>query len=78
MNNKSIIYRVEYYEYKISKWVSYWSDKEYSEELEHQFNFPIIGNPMRRIVKYEKSGVRKIKYKLIEVLKEGYASKEMK
>ena len=35
----------------------------------NKLGYPIVGDVPQRVAKYEKSGVRKIKYKLLEVIK---------
>lgn len=64
---KRIVYRCEYFEPKIDRWVCLIETKEL-DEAKSLLDHPIIGNPPTRVAKYEKSGVRKIKYKTLEVL----------
>lgn len=64
----SIIFKIEYYEPKLDKWVSFWSGT--LDECMNKLGYPIIGDVPQRVAKYEKSGVRKIKYKLLEVIKQ--------
>lgn len=64
----SIIFKTEYYEPKLDKWVSFWSGT--LDECMNKLGYPIIGDVPQRVAKYEKSGVRKIKYKLLEVIKQ--------
>ena len=64
---KSIVYRCEYFEPKIDRWVCLIETKEL-DEAKSLLDHPIIGDPTTRVAKYEKSGVRKIKYKTLEVL----------
>lgn len=64
---KWIVYRCEYFEPKIDRWVCLIETKEL-DEAKSLLDHPIIGNPLTRVAKYEKSGVRKIKYKTLEVL----------
>jgi hypothetical protein len=64
----SIIFKTEYYEPKLDKWISFWSDT--LDECMNKLGYPIIGDVPQRVTKYEKSGVRKIKYKLLEVIKQ--------
>ena len=63
----SIIFKTEYYEPKLDKWVSFWSGT--LDECMNKLGYPIVGDVPQRVAKYEKSGVRKIKYKLLEVIK---------
>lgn len=58
----SIIFKTEYYEPKLDKWISFWSGT-----LDECMNklITIDGDVPQRVAKYEKSGVRKIKYKLL-------------
>ena len=60
--NPKIIYAAEYYHPTLDKWVRLCEKPTY-EEAEKYLNTPVIGNPEKRIAKYEKSGVRKLKYK---------------
>lgn len=62
---KWIVYRCEYFEPKIDKWVRLIETTDL-EEAKSLINQPIFGDPIVRVAKYEKSGVRKIKYKLLE------------
>lgn len=71
----SIIFKTEYYEPKLDKWVSFWSGT--LDECMNKLGYPIIGDVPQRVAKYEKSGVRKIKYKLLEVIKQ-LSSNEVK
>ena len=64
----SIIFKTEYYEPKLDKWISFWSGT--LDECMNKLGYPIVGDVPQRVAKYEKSGVRKIKYKLIEVIKQ--------
>lgn len=64
----SIIFKTEYYEPKLDKWVSFWSGT--LDECMNNLGYPIVGDVSQRVVKYEKSGVRKIKYKLLEIIKQ--------
>ena len=64
----SIIFKTEYYEPKLDKWVSFWSGT--LDECMNKLGYPIVGDVPQRVAKYEKSGVRKIKYKLLEVIKQ--------
>lgn len=61
----SIIFKTEYYEPKLDKWVSFWSGT--LDECMNKLGYPIIGDVPQRVAKYEKSGVRKIKYKLLSI-----------
>lgn len=61
------IYRTEYYEEKIGKWISIWTTTDVYEAMEY-ITTPIIGNPLVRVAKYEKTGIRKIKYKYLETV----------
>lgn len=62
---KWIGYRCEYFEEKIDRWVCLIETTDL-EEAKSLINQPIFGDPIVRVAKYEKSGVRKIKYKLLE------------
>ena len=62
---KWIVYRCEYFEPKIDRWVRLIETTDL-EEAKSLINQPIFGDPIVRVAKYEKSGVRKIKYKLLE------------
>lgn len=62
------IFRTEYYEPKLGIWVSFWSGT--LDECMNKLGYPIVGDVPQRVAKYEKSGVRKIKYKLLEVIKQ--------
>ncbi len=62
-----ITFRTEYYEPKLDKWISYWSGT--LDECMNKLGYPIVGDVPQRVAKYEKSGVRKIRYKLLEVIK---------
>ena len=64
---KSIVYRCEYFEPKIDRWVCLIETKEL-DEAKSLLDHPIIGDPTIRVAKYEKTGVRKIKYKVLEVI----------
>ena len=64
----SIIFKTEYYEPKLDKWVSFWSGT--LDECMNKLGYPIVGDVPQRVAKYEKSGVRKIKYKLLEIIKQ--------
>ena len=59
---ESIVYRAEYYEPKIDKWISI-GERTSEEEASKLLDTPIAGNPKMRVQKYEKSGTRKVKYK---------------
>ena len=61
-SSTTVVYRAEYYEPKIDKWVSI-GEKTSEEEANKLLDTPIAGNPKMRVQKYEKSGVRKVKYK---------------
>lgn len=63
------IFRTEYYEPKLGIWVSFWSGSTLDECM-NKLGYPIIGDVPQRVAKYEKSGVRKVKYKLLEVIKQ--------
>lgn len=64
----SIIFKTEYYEPKLDKWIAFWSGSQ--DECIKKLDYPIVGDVPQRVAKYEKSGVRKIKYKLLEVIKQ--------
>ncbi len=63
----SIIFKTEYYEPKLDKWIAFWSGT--LDECMNKLGYPIVGDVPQRVAKYEKSGVRKIRYKLLEVIK---------
>ena len=65
---KWIGYRCEYFEEKIDRWICLIETTDL-EEAKSLLNLPIFGNPVTRVAKYEKTGVRKIKYKVLEVIK---------
>ena len=62
-----LIYRTEYYEPKLGRWVSFYESKDI-ERAKENLGFPIVGNPPQRVALYERSGVRKIKYKYIRTV----------
>ena len=62
-----LIYRTEYYESKLGRWVSFYESKSVDQAKEY-LDFPIVGNPPQRVALYERSGVRKIKYKYIRTV----------
>ena len=64
---KWIGYRCEYFEEKIDRWVCLIETKDL-DEAKSLLDHPIIGNPPTRVAKYEKTGVRKNKYKVLEVI----------
>ena len=64
---KWIGYRCEYFEEKIDRWVCLIETKDL-DEAKSLLDHPIIGNPPTRVAKYEKTGVRKIKYKVLGVI----------
>ena len=64
---KWIGYRCEYFEEKIDRWVCLIETKDL-DEAKSLLDHPIIGDPTTRVAKYEKTGVRKIKYKVLEVI----------
>ena len=64
----SIIFKIEYYEPKLGIWVSFWSGT--LDECMNKLGYPIVGDVPQRVAKYEKSVIRKIKYKLLEVIKQ--------
>lgn len=66
------VLRVEYFEPKLEKWIGLWttSNLDDKKSLDYHMRFPIIGNPSRRCGLFEKSGIRKIKYKPIEIFEE--------
>ena len=63
----SIVFRTEYYEPKLGIYVSFCSGT--LEDCMTQLGYPIIGDVSQRVAKYEVSGKRKKKYKLLEVIK---------
>ena len=66
------VLRAEYWSDRFFKWVSYYEFRETptDEELNFHLNFPMVGNPDRRLAEYEKTGVRKVKYQYIRTLTE--------
>ena len=64
---KWIGYRCEYFEPRIDRWVCLIETKDL-DEAKSLLDHPIIGDPTTRVAKYEKTGVRKIKYKVLEVI----------
>lgn len=66
-----IVYCAEYYEPKLDKWIRM-SERSTKEAAEADLDTPVIGDPKKRVTKYEKSGVRKITYK--EITDEGAIS----
>lgn len=64
---KWIGYRCEYFEPRIDRWVCMIETKDL-EEAKSLLDHPIIGDPTIRVAKYEKTGVRKIKYRVLEVI----------
>lgn len=67
MKNKKIIYRCEYFDTRFGTWICMVETLDV-DKAKSFLNTPMYGDPSTRLVKYEKSGVRKIKYKLLEVL----------
>ena len=67
--NGQLVYRTEYYEPKLFRWVSIWESTT-EEGAREYLGYPIIGNPPQRVALYEKKGVRKVTYKLIRVTRE--------
>lgn len=61
------VYRAEYYEGKLDKWIALYEDTSLERAKTH-FGTPIVGNPRQRVASYDKSGVRKPKYSFVEVL----------
>lgn len=64
----NIIFKTEYYEPKFDKWITFWSGT--LDECMNMLGYPIIGDVPQRVAKYEVSGKRKIKYKLLEIIKQ--------
>ena len=64
---KWIGYSSEYFEPRIDRWVCLIETKDL-DEAKSLLDHPIIGDPTTRVAKYEKTGVRKIKYKVLEVI----------
>lgn len=62
------IFRTEYYEPKLDKWISFWSGT--LDECMNKLGYPIVGDVPQRVAKYEVSGKRKLKYKLFKVIKQ--------
>lgn len=68
MVNKVIvnIYRAEYYDAH-KGWIKFYEDTDV-ENVRFNLDNPIFGKPMVRLVKYERTGKRSFKYRLLEVL----------
>lgn len=62
----SIIFKTEYYEPKLDKWVSFWSGT--LDECMNKLGYPIIGDVPQRVTKYDFIGKRKEKFVLLEVI----------
>ena len=67
-NTMMSIFRTEYYEPKLDKLISLWYGT--LDECMNKLGYHIVDDVPQRVAKYEKSGVRKIKYKLLEVIKQ--------
>lgn len=66
MSQKTVeVFRAEYFESKLQKWVAIYEGGSL-EAAEEAVGTPIIGNPKKRVAKYLKSGVRKIRYSFVE------------
>ena len=63
--SNTIVYRAEYYEPKLGKWVSYYENNSL-DSVKSNLDNPIVGDPRRRIAQYERSGVRKPSYKFVK------------
>lgn len=61
------VYRTEYYEPKLGRWVGFY-EAQSVEAAKECLDTPIAGNPAQRVALYERSGVRKIKYKYIRTI----------
>lgn len=74
MAQKNIIkiYRAEYYEPKIGRWVSFYESSEI-EKCRSYLDLPIVGNPDKRLAEYEKSGIRKIKYQFVKTIEQKFS-----
>lgn len=55
----SIIFKTEYYEPKLDKWISFWSGT--LDECMNKLGYPIIGDVQQRVAKYEKNRCKKNK-----------------
>lgn len=63
----SIIFKTEYYEPKLDKWIAFWSGT--LDECMNKLGYPIVGDVPQRIAKYDSIGKRKEKFVLLEVIK---------
>lgn len=61
------VYRAEYYEPKLDKWVSYYENSDVEKVKSHKDD-PIFGNPKVRVSEYTVSGVRKPSYKFVKLV----------
>lgn len=61
------VYRAEYYEPKLDKWISYYENSDV-EKVKSNKDAPIIGNPKVRVAEYTVSGVRKPSYKFVKLV----------
>ena len=61
------VYRAEYYEPKLGKWISYYENSDV-EKVKSNKDAPIIGNPKIRVAEYTVSGVRKPSYKFVKLV----------
>lgn len=73
--NQQTVYRVEYYDPKLYKWIKFYETKDI-EDAKKQLETPIFGDPEKRIAQYNKSGVRKIKYDFVKKIDEALHGKE--
>lgn len=62
-----IIFKTEYYEPKLDKWIAFWSGSQ--DECMNKLGYPIVGDVPQRIAKYDSIGKRKEKFVLLEVIK---------
>ena len=62
----SIIFKTEYYEPKLDKWIAFWYGSQ--DECIKKLGYPIVGDVPQRVAKYDSIGKRKEKFVLLEVI----------
>lgn len=67
MKNAKKIYRAEYFESRLGKWISLYEGADL-ESVKTYLDTPVVGNPPKRVAEYNKSGVRKVKYSFVRVV----------
>jgi len=67
MANAVQVFRTEYYESKIGKWIALYEGFDLNHAMLN-LDTPITGNPSKRVAEYNKTGIRKIKYSLVRVV----------